>query len=153
MLLRLTALAFLTMGCGTVGLSSYDTAISADDISLGVDPRGNIEFGQVSPAKSKSEIQDIVLYAQGEGLLNIVDVYLSDASSSSFTMRQNLPLPMRMEEGSEFPVQVRFLPVATGMFSGELVILLDDGSAEGDEVYLPLSGKGCDDPDETGACH
>ena len=149
---QLSVLALMTMGCGTMGLSSYDTAVGAEDITLGVDPRGNIEFGRVSPSKSKSELQDVVLYAQGEGMLNIVDVYLSDSSSTSFSMRQNLPLPMRMEDGEEFPVQVRFLPSTVGMFTGELVILLDDGSPEGDEVYLPLSGKGCEDPGETGAC-
>ena len=67
-------------------------------------------------------------------------------------VRAYLPLPLRLEPGLEFPVELRFTPYAVGTFSGELVVLYDDGTAEGESVRIPISGQGCDDPDETGSC-
>jgi hypothetical protein len=147
----LTILTFLIGGCGSMGLDITDTGDTPLAL-LGVDPMGDIDFGRVSPAKPKSALQDVVLYAQGEGTLAIVDVYLSNVTSEAFTMRNNLPLPIRLDADGEFPVQVRFLPYAAGAYAGEMVVLVDDGSAEGEEIFLPLTGRGCDDPDETGYC-
>lgn len=151
MLHRLLLIVSLLSGCGSMGLSTGDTGIKTV-ANLGVDPTGDVDFGRVSPAKDKSDLEDVILFADGLGTLNVVDVYLSNASSGAFTMRNNLPLPMRLHDGEEFPVQVRFLPYTTGAFTGALVVLVDDGTAEGTEVTVPLLGWGCQDPDQTGAC-
>lgn len=151
MLHRLVLVMSLLSGCGSMGLSTGDTGVTAI-ASLGVDPTGDVDFGRVSPAKDKSDLEDVILFAEGLGTLNVVDVYLSNASSGAFTMRNNLPLPMRLHDGEEFPVQVRFLPYTTGSFEGELVVLVDDGTAQGTEVTVPLLGWGCQDPDQTGTC-
>jgi len=147
----LSTLTLLIGGCGTMGLGVMDTG-EVSVASLGVDPMGDIDFGRVSPAKPKSELQDVVLYADGEGTLVIVDVYLGSATSDAFSMRQDLPLPIRLEDNGEFPVQVRFMPFATGAYAGELIVLMDNGTPEGEEIYLNITGRGCDDPSETGAC-
>jgi|GEM_PF-3101006 len=139
------------IGCGPLGLERMDTGASGA-AELGVEPEGNVRFGKVSPSTEKSVVEEILLYSAGNGTLAIVDVYLDDSSSGAYSMRGDLPLPVRLTPGSEFPVQVRFSPYAVGTFSGELVVLFDDGTEEGESVRISIVGEGCADPDETGSC-
>ncbi len=140
-----------TMGCGTVGLESFDSGGGGSPL-LGIDPTGDLSFGRVSPSIEKSALEEVLLYSAGEATLAIVDVYLDESSSGAYSMRSDLPLPLRLEPGREFPVEVRFSPYAVGSFSGELVVLFDNGTEEGESVRVPVVGSGCDDPDETGVC-
>ncbi len=139
------------MGCGTVGLEAFDTGGEGSPL-LGVDPDGDLSFGRVSPAKEKSAVEEVLLYSAGDTTLAIVDVYLNESSSGAYTVRNDLPLPLLLQPGGEFPVEVRFAPFAVGSFSGELVVLFDNGTEEGESARIPIVGQGCEDPDQTGSC-
>lgn len=134
------AIAFLTAGCGSVGLDAFDTGGMGS--ILGVDPAGQIDFGEHSTASAKSARKDIVLWVDGEAPLAVVDVFLDTESDSSFWMSGELPLPIRLLPDRQFPVEVRYLPNGEGTHRGELVILLDDGTQEGSYVRRPLVGVG-----------
>jgi len=139
------------MGCGTVGLQPFDTG-GVGTAALGMEPSGDLRFGRVSPAISKSVLEELLLYSAGDTTLAIVDVYLDESTSGAFSMRNDLPLPLRLEPGREFPVELRFAPFAVGSYAGELVVLVDDGTPEGEQVRIDISGQGCEDPEETGNC-
>jgi hypothetical protein len=141
----------MTIGCGDMGLAQFDSGALGQP-ALGVDPEGDIRFGRVSPSIPKSALEEVVLYSAGDSTLAIVDVYLDESSSGAYALRDDLPLPLRLEPGREFPVELRFAPYAQGNFAGELVVLFDDGTAEGESVRIPVHGEGCSDPDETGSC-
>jgi len=148
----LTSLLFaFSLGCGDIGLVRFDSGgIGLSE--LGVDPEGDLRFGRVSPSISKSALEQLVLYSAGDNTLAIVDVYLDESTSGAYSVRDDLPLPIRLEPGREFPVEIRFSPFAVGTFAGELVVLYDNGTAEGESVRVPIRGEGCQDPDETGGC-
>ena len=151
--MRTTSILLLStmLGCADVGLSRFDSGVPAS-AELGVDPDGEVLFGRVSPAIDKSALEEVVLYSAGGSTLAIVDVYLDESSSGAYSMRDDLPLPLRLAPGLEFPVELRFTPYAVGTFSGELVVLFDNGTPEGESVRIPITGEGCEDPDETGSC-
>lgn len=142
MRLFLIALTFALTGCGSIGLDVMDTG--GMDSILGVDPAGQIDFGQHNASAEKAARKDIVLWVDGGQPLAIVDVYLDETSDSSFWMSSDLPLPIRLSPDMEFPVEVRFNPGDTGTHRGELVVLLDDGTTEGAYVRRPIVGEGCD---------
>jgi hypothetical protein len=142
MRLFLIALTFALTGCGSIGLDVMDTG--GMDSILGVDPAGQIDFGQHHASAEKAARKDIVLWVDGGRPLAIVDVYLDETSDSSFWMSSDLPLPIRLSPDMEFPVEVRFNPSGTGTHRAELVILLDDGTTEGAYVRRPIVGEGCD---------
>jgi len=141
MRLFLIALIFALTGCGSIGLDVMDTGGMSS--ILGVDPAGQIDFGQRNASATKAARKDIVLWVDGGQPLAIVDVYLDETSDSSFWMSSDLPLPIRLSPDMEFPVEVRFNPGDTGTHRGELVVLLDDGTTEGAYVRRPLVGEGC----------
>jgi len=141
MRLFLIALIFALTGCGSIGLDIMDTG--GMNSILGVDPAGQIDFGQRNASATKAARKDIVLWVDGGQPLAIVDVYLDETSDSSFWMSSDLPLPIRLSPDMEFPVEVRFNPGDTGTYRGELVVLLDDGTTEGAYVRRPLVGEGC----------
>ena len=136
------ALALTLTGCGTIGLDIMDTG--GMDSSLGVDPAGQSDFGQHKASAEKAARKDVVLWVDGGQPLAIVDVYLDEDSDSSFWMSNDLPLPIRLSPEMEFPVEVRFNPGDTGTHRAELVVLLDDGTAEGAYVRRPIVGEGCE---------
>jgi len=136
------ALTAALTGCGTIGLDVMDTGGMGS--ILGVDPAGQIDFGQHRASASKAARKDVVLWVDGGQPLAIVDVYLDEDSDSSFWMSNELPLPIRLSPEMEFPVEVRFNPAGTGTHRGEMVILLDDGTMEGAYVRRPIVGEGCE---------
>jgi hypothetical protein len=142
MRLFLIVLTFALAGCGSIGLDVMDTG--GMNSILGVDPAGQIDFGQHNASAEKAVRKDIVLWVDGGQPLAIVDVYLDETGDSSFWMSNDLPLPIRLSPDMEFPVEVRFNPGDTGTHRGELVVLLDDGTTEGAYVRRPIVGEGCD---------
>jgi hypothetical protein len=137
----LIALTSALTGCGSIGLDTMDTG--GMNSILGVDPAGQIDFGQHSASAAKAARKDVVLWVDGGQPLAIVDVYLDTASDSSFWMSNDLPLPIRLSPDMEFPIEVRYNPGDDGTHRGELVILLDDGTLEGAYVRRPIVGEGC----------
>ena len=140
----------LSTACGNVGLDALNSdtgALSAGAV-LEIVPTGEIYFGEHSP-DSPSAFQDITLKSTGDSQIAIIDVYLDDMTSQAFQFASDdLPLPLRLQPGKDFPVTVSFSPYAVGQFTGTFVVELDEGGDPAEHTR-PLRGDGCppDRPD------
>ena len=147
-LLLILSLSF--SGCGTYGLQVFDTGGVSS--TLGIDPMGEIQFGEHSSSLEKPVRKEVVLWVDGDDPLAIVDVYLEDSSSGVFDLSDDLPLPIRLHPDGAFPLQLKFLPSAAGSYRGELVVLIDDGTDDGAYIHRSIQGSACDDPSQSGDC-
>lgn len=141
----LFTLAFLATGCGTYGLDATDTGGMAS--SLGIDPFGEIDFGKHDLDAPKSARKDVVLFVDGDQPLAIIDVFLEGGNSEIFRLPEDLPLPILLQPGTDFPISLRFSPTSGGTFRGELTVMIDDGTEAGAFINRPISGEGCSDTD------
>jgi hypothetical protein len=136
-------LAILAFGCGGIGL----TATGRDELGgpedLTVTPTGTIDFGTHSIDEERPGKIDVILIAHGDLPLAIIDVYLEDDAGAVFKLPDVLPLPIRLKAGAEFPVLLRFKPIAAVEYFGELAIILDDGTEEGAAISRVIQGTGC----------
>ncbi len=139
--LATTIVAALASGCGTMGLA-YD---DYDGLGayLEVDPLDDIDFDKRSP-EAKPDSREVLLYSAGDMSVAIIDVFLDETTSSAFWLRDDLPLPIQLEPGEEYPLEIWFEPYAVGQFSGQLDVVLDQ---QGEEQWVtrPLLGRGCAD--------
>ena len=136
-------LGMAVTGCGTYGLEPTDTGMMPS--SLGIDPFGEIDFGEHDPSANKSARQEIVMFVDGEQQLAIIDVFLEGGESEIFSLPPDLPLPILLQPGMQFPVSLRFDPNAPGTFRGELTVMIDDGTEAGAYINRPLVGEGCEE--------
>ena len=136
----LLALSLYTSACEDVGLAEYN--YETDGALLSIDPLGDVEFARTDPEETGA-YEEVLLWAAGDEVVPIIDVFLEDYSSSAFDIRGDLPLPLLLEPGAEFPVEVTFEPYAVGQFTGAIVVQVD---VEGEVVELSrrLVGQGCD---------
>jgi hypothetical protein len=146
----LLILSLSLSGCGSYGLQVFDTGGFSS--TLGIDPSGEIQFGEHSPSLEKPVRKEVVLWVDGEDPLAIVDVYLDESSSDVFGLSDDLPLPIRLHPDGSFPLQLRFLPSEAGSYRGQLVVLIDDGTEDGAYIHRSIQGSGCDDPGQSGDC-
>jgi hypothetical protein len=142
-LLFIIAASFI--GCGTYGLEATDTGAMTS--SLGIDPLGEIDFGGHDLNADKSARKDVVMFVDGEQPLAIIDIFLEGGNSEIFKLSEELPLPIMLQPGVDFPVSIRFSPHASGTFRGELTVMIDDGTTEGAYINRPLVGEGCTESD------
>lgn len=144
----------LAIGCTNMGLvalapEAADTGLHG--AVLGIEPPGDIGFGNVSYLGDGAR-KEVVLYAAGDEMVAVLDVRLDDGTSSAFSIRDDLPLPMRIKPGHEFPVTVTFAPQHGGQFEGHLVVEVDNGTPDGLDVKRRLLGVGCDPEHTDGSC-
>ncbi len=137
----LFTLAAFCAGCGTYGLDATDTGAVASN--LGIDPFGEIDFGTHDLNAPKTARKDIILFVDGEQPLAIIDVFLEGGNSEIFMLPDDLPVPILLQPGTEFPISMRFSPNASGTFRGEMTVMIDDGTAEGAYINRPIVGEGC----------
>ena len=132
----------LAIGCGPVGLAPSDTGDTPSSIEI--DPYGKIDFGEHSIHAAKSARMDITLFVQGESPVGILDIVLDGTDADLFILPPELPLPMRLQPGIDFPLSLRFSPEDAGSFSGEFTVIIDDGSPNGALIHRPIMGDGCE---------
>lgn len=137
-------LVIVLAACSNLGLDAFsvDTGSGTEGSVLEIVPTGEVDFGSMSP-DSPSAFQDITLKSTGDQQVAIIDVYLDEMTSQAFQLTSDdLPLPIRLQPGKDFPVTVSFSPYAVGQFTGTFVVETDDG---GDllEQTRPLLGDGC----------
>jgi hypothetical protein len=141
-------IASLLVGCGTLGL---DYA-SLDDMQAQLDivPGGQITFESTS-SEAKSAIEEVLFASIGELPVNLIDIYLDDTSSQAFNLPDDLPLPLRLEPGDDYPVEMTFSPYGVGQYSGNLTVVLD---VDGEPLVTTrrVVGSGCSDEDGDGTC-
>jgi len=136
----------MAMACGGIGLTAADTGMLVS--TLGVNPAGTIDFGSHNVNTELPTKKDVVLYADGDTSLPIIDVFLEDNGGGVFKLPDTLPLPLIITPDGDFPVRMRFKPEEVITYYGELSIQFDDGSAEGAVVNRPLMGEGCTGADD-----
>jgi len=145
----------LLVGCEDVGLVAYndtgDAAVSAEQ-RMEVSPADAIDFGMVSTTGSSS-VEELVLTNTGTSVLPVIDVYMDEFTSQAYYIGDDLPLPLRLQPGAAFTLDVYFKPYAVGEFSGGLVIEVEDAQ-ELAKVERDLKGLGCEDgqPQAQGGC-
>ena len=145
----------LLVGCEDVGLVAYndtgDAAVSAEQ-RMEVSPADAIDFGMVSTTGSSS-VEELVLTNTGTSVLPVIDVYMDEFTSQAYYIGDDLPLPLRLQPGAAFSLDVYFKPYAVGEFSGGLVIEVEDAQ-ELAKVERDLKGLGCEDgqPQAQGGC-
>ena len=132
----------LFTGCGTVGLAPSDTGAAPSSIEI--DPYGEIDFGEHSINAAKSARMDITLFVQGESPVGILDIVLDGTDADLFILPQDLPVPMRLQPGIDFPLSLRFSPEDAGTFLGEFKVIIDDGTPDGALIQRPVMGEGCE---------
>ena len=138
----ITIVAMLSVGCGTMGLSPSDTGAGASSIEI--DPYGEIDFGEHNINASKSARMDITLFVQGDRPVGILDIVLDGDDADLFILPEDLPVPMRLQPGIDFPFALRFSPEEAGSFRGEFKVMIDDGTPDGSFIQRPVMGEGCE---------
>ena len=140
--------ATLLTGCGTLGL---DYASLGDmRAELDIVPGGQIAFESTSP-DAKSAIEEVLFASVGDLPVNLIDVYLDDSTSQAFSLPDGLPLPLRLEPGDDYPVEMTFSPYGVGQYSGVLTVVMD---VDGEPLVTTrrVVGAGCGDDDGDGTC-
>lgn len=142
------SIAGLVSGCGTLGL---DYASLGDmRAQLDIVPGGQITFESTS-SDAKSAIEEVLFASVGELPVNLIDIYLDETSSQAFNLPDDLPLPLRLEPGDDYPVEMSFSPYGVGLYSGNLTVVLD---VDGEPLVTTrrVVGTGCSDDDADGTC-
>ena len=138
----------LLAGCDEVGLDTLGSDLVGP--ILEVVPEGDIAFGGASyNGGSASETLD--LYSTGDEDLVIMDVYFDDETPLAFSIRADLPLPLKLPPGETFPVDLLFEPDQVGSYNGWVMITVEakDGTRE---LSRRLLGQGCDPQYADGEC-
>ena len=152
----LLGLAAVLVGCGEMGLVSYDDdtggALLAGNERMAIAPADSVDFGRVQ-LDSSVGIQELVLTNTSSANLPLIDVYMDEFTSQAYYLSDDLPLPLRLKPGAAFTLELFFEPFAVGEFTGNVVLELDDGG----EMLLAergLRGLGCElgAPQSSGGC-
>ena len=134
-------------GCGSMGLE-YQGDLLGPVLTLS--PAGDLNFPDTSP-EGGAAVESLLMSSDGDEAVSLIDIYIDESSSVAFWVRDDLPVPMRLEPGDSFELLVNFEPYAVGQFSGTLVID-QDNNGERHLVERGLAGAGCADADFDGAC-
>lgn len=106
------ALVLLTvLGCG---LESYN-----EDSAIGprfeLMPEGELVFEQV-PA-DKATTATLTVLSSGDQRVEIETVVLSGPGADRFALPEELPVPIGLPPGLDFPINISFQPTTQGQFS------------------------------------
>lgn len=139
----------LLVGCDDVGLDT----LSVDLVGpvLEVVPEGDIAFGGAA-FNGGSATASLDLHSTGDEDLVIMGVDFDDETPLAFSIRADLPLPMKLPPGESFPVELVFEPDQVGAYNGWVMITVEakDGTRE---LSRRLIGQGCDPQYAAGDCN
>ena len=144
----LPALMMLT-GCDDVGLDPHAAALIGP--ILEVAPAGDIAFGGAS-FEGGSSTQMLSLLSTGDKDLVVLDVYYDEETPLAFSMDNDLPLPLKLPPGEEFPVMLRFTPEEIGSFNGWVLVVVEAADGSERELSRRVIGQGCDPDYAEGEC-
>jgi hypothetical protein len=149
-LLPLLALPLLLVACADegYGLEGADELGEELGARIELSPEESVQFPPTSIAGVGES--EIVITSSGDQPLAVHDIYLGGLDAENFEV-PDLPLPIMLEPGHEFPVRLFFAPDAEGQYSADLTVVTA-GNLEEVEVSRRLIGSGCWDGDEDGVC-
>lgn len=147
-MLRLAPLTLL-LACGDLGLA--DTLSDGNGGEITVEPSGVLDFGSVSQYADHPSLLTVTVISSGYETIEVSDARTEnnnpEADGEAFYVGA-LPFPRDIEPGMEIPFDVKFDPSHNGMFRGNLIIEIANGST----LSRPLEGDGCNDEDRDGEC-
>lgn len=147
MLRGLIAVLLLT-GCDDVGLDTLGAELVGP--VLEVVPEGDIAFGGAA-FNGGSATTSLELHSTGDEDLVVLDVTFDEETPLAFSIRADLPLPLKLPPGELFPVEIFFEPDEIGAYNGWVTVTVEgqDGTRE---VNRRLIGQGCDPQYAAGDC-
>ncbi len=145
----LLTLPVLLVACAEDGYGLEQASLTEElGARIELSPEESVQFPPTSTtAVGESEI---VITSSGDKALAVHDIFLGGLDVEAFEVPE-LPLPIMLEPGNEFPVRLFFEPDAEGQFSADLTVVTA-GNSEEVEVSRRLIGSGCWDGDEDGVC-
>jgi len=142
-------LLVILIGCGSIGLeTTYDPSLSS---GLEIEPMGTISFGNYDFG-GDGGVETMTLFSVGDKDLAIIDIWFGDRTDDEFDFNSDdLPLPLMLAPGENFPLNIAFMPDSVGNYDGEVWVLVD-GPSGGQEVSRRLKGQGCDPQSGSSSC-
>ncbi len=145
---RVLTAALLLAGCDEVGLDTLGKELVGP--VLEVEPAGDIAFGGAAFGGAGTTAT-LTLLSVGDEDLHILDVAYDEDTPDAFGISDDLPLPLLLPPGREFPIELYFAPEAVGSYNGWIVVTVvsEDGSRE---LTRRVLGQGCDPEYAEGDC-
>jgi len=135
--------------CSDFGLDLYEA--SGDSGAMAeLTPEDSVQFPPTSAYSDFGGESEIVIYSAGDKPLAVHDIYIEGLDAANFEL-PDLPLPIMLEPGFEFPARLYFLPDAQGSYSADVVVVTA-GNLEEVTVSRRLIGDGCYDRELDGIC-
>ncbi|MFT5679353.1 MAG: hypothetical protein ACI8RZ_000257 [Myxococcota bacterium] len=147
-MVRVLTAAVLLTGCDEVGLDP----LLAGQLGpiLEVEPAGDITFGGTAITGSGGT-ETLLLLSTGDEDLVILGIKFDEDTPPAFEMNGDLPLPLSLPPGKEFPISLHFMPEELGGHSGWVVVTVE-GDGEIRDLTRRLVGQGCDPEYAEGDC-
>ena len=106
-----------------------------------------LDFGVVTLGCNSPE-RCVTVYNLGSQSHTVEDIYLEDPVDANFQIRSAPSLPYTMIAGGDFQVCLRYTPQDLLVHRNALYVVVD-----GDEVIVPVFGRGTDISDQTDVFH
>jgi hypothetical protein len=136
------SLLLTLLGCG---LETYnqDSAVGPRFELL---PEGELAFERVPAGKASTAT--LTILSTGDERMVIDAVLLSGPQADRFVLPPDLPLPIGLPPGSDFPINISFQPSAQGQFSA----LVEVTPLSGPVLSRRIVGQACDDQGGSDIC-
>jgi hypothetical protein len=130
------------LGCG---LETYneDSAVGA---RFELIPDGELSFERVPANKASTAV--LTVLSTGDERMVIDAVVLSGPQADRFVLPEELPLPIGLAPGTDFPINISFLPTAQGQFSA----LVEVTPRSGPVLSRRIVGQACEDQGGSNLC-
>ena len=138
------------LACAGFGLDQYEADAGVAGALAELTPQESVQFPPTSAHSDYGGESEIVIYSAGDKPLAVHDIYIDGLDSENFEL-PDLPLPIMLEPGFEFPARIYFLPDAQGSYSADITVVTA-GNLEEVTVSRRLMGDGCYDRELDGIC-
>lgn len=143
-------LLFSFIACSDFGLDQFEGDAAASGALAELSPDDAVTFPPTSAYSDYGGESEIVIYSAGSRALAIHDIYIDGLDAENFVL-PDLPLPIMLDPGYEFPARIYFEPDAQGAYSADITVVTA-GNAEEISVGRRLMGDGCYDRELDGVC-
>lgn len=138
----------LLLALTACGMDQYEVSLEGG-ARVTLEPTDTVQFPPTSSAAG-SESAELIVTSTGDSPLAVHDIYIGGLDADVFFLG-DLPLPIMLAPGHEFPARLYFEPDAEGQFSAEVTVVTA-GNLEEVEVSRRMIGTGCYDRTADGTC-
>ncbi|MCP4807894.1 MAG: hypothetical protein GY884_21330 [Proteobacteria bacterium] len=141
-------LLFALTACSDFGMDQHEVSIDGG-ARVTLEPTETVQFEPTSAFAAASSAE-LVIYSSGDAPLAVHDIFIGGVDADVFYL-PDLPLPIMLEPGYEFPARIYFEPNAESTFSADVTVTTA-GNLEEVDVSRRLIGNGCYDRGNDGTC-